>query len=103
MKIEKNLKMTQKDANKYIYTITMVKDLGKVRCIGYYFDLDFTIMVVLYDPMIWEEDYYKYAVIECVPEGTYPVKLNNQIWIDNNGDIIDPPDQFKNTICIGVG
>jgi len=103
MKIEKNLKMTKENANKYIYTITTVKDWAKVRCIGYYLDLDFAIEVVLFDSIIWEEGYYEYAVIECVPEGTYPIKLNNQIWINDNGDIIDPPDQFKNIVCIGIG
>ena len=82
----------------------MVKEENfRKRCVGYYYDCEYAIKVVLFDIMLWENDYYKYAVIEEVPEGTHPVKLNNQLWFDNKGDIIDTPEDWKNTCCIGIG
>jgi hypothetical protein len=73
------------------------------RCVGYYFDCEYAVKVALFDTMLWENDHYKYIVIEEVPEGTHPYKPGNQLWLNNKGNVIDTPDDYKNICCVGIG
>ena len=74
----------------------------RTRIIGYYLDCDQALKATLFAD-IYECGYYDTVVIEEVPQGVYPFRKNNQLWIDAAGSIIEVPEFYENTCCIGIG
>lgn len=101
------------DINKEpIYTITTVRSPSlNSRCVGFFHELETAIKAVEDNDLdISEEGYYHYAVIEKVGPGFYNLSNidveEHEIWFRwrNGGyDNCFKPDQFKRTVCFGIG
>lgn len=103
----------RKKSRKPIYTITTLKDLSienlnQSRCVGFYYDLDFTIEAVENNSCdIYEDGHYQYAVVEEFKEGIYNFQ-NKEIWFEWNKrkkkyKKIEKPKQLNYIICFGMG
>lgn len=96
---------------KEIYTITTLRrDIRNPnRCVGYYFDLNRAIDVVVNNECdIYERGYYPYCVIESVKEGLYAVERTEYWfeWDDNTAcyqRLNEKPDKFFMRCCFGIG
>ncbi len=101
----------------YIFTLTMVKGYPKEefydthimnpykkpRCVGWFKTFDDVLPYINDEKYyIWENGYYKYAVIETIGKGLHSVD-SNPIWFNKQGVQIPIPEEWKNVYCIGIG
>lgn len=107
---------TVKKGEKSIFLVTVLSSLKNIRCWGWYSDLEQAKADVLSNATdMFECGYYKYAVIERVPEGICQV-VEDAWWFyaDYDGNIafnmvppvvraIEKPEQFESVCNFGIG
>jgi hypothetical protein len=103
-----------------IYTVTTLcknpkeraKDFiisGPVRCVGYYHKLEDAKEAVENNHCGIFECIYDYCVIEATHQGIYGGlrdEFNKEYWYEWKDDgykEIEKPEEFKNSVCFGIG
>jgi hypothetical protein len=92
-----------------IYTVTTIRNMSDVRCIGYYFEAKHTIEEVLNNSCdMCECGNYPYCVVEEIKPGLYYYP-RIEIWFEWNYEkemyikIDEKPEEFKNVGGFALG
>lgn len=91
-----------------MYFITVLKEEGNCRCVGYYSKFEDAELSVLKNNCdISDSGYYQYACIENISEGIYRVDLEpNWYKWDNDKSIFErcsKPEKFTGMVAFSIG
>jgi hypothetical protein len=107
----RTMRSEQLIGDKFIFTVTTYRPgYNRSRVPGYFTNFGDAEKCVLENwGDIWEDGYYKFAIIEKTSPGLYTFEDRAEAWytpkVDRLGEYerIEKPDRFKNSVCWGIG
>jgi len=91
----------------FITLLTGIEENREDRCIGYYNSFKKANDIVCNNTCDLWETIYNYAVIECIPEGLYPIRYR-EFWYkynekENIYTLIEKPEELEIFVNFALG